>query len=262
MEHVIKKAARVVGLDNRRLPKKSGQSSTSLTLPSYHSAILALLSAKKNIRTVVIGANDGKHNDPLYTLLTEKLSAIMEIILFEPQKSLIPVLHEHYQFYKNYRVINCAIGSGLALKLFSVRPEYWNRMQPDYAADWPIYRAPTGVTSFCRDNVAHWVRKFLRPGEAVQDVLEENDVPCHPLVEALMMENIECNVDVIQVDTEGYDDEVLFCCEIEKTRPSVIRYEAKLLSEIRLTRLSDYLKTCGYTSRRDGVDMMCFRVDI
>ncbi len=113
------------------------------------------------INIVQVGANDGVINDPLHGFLKAHPAAT-RVILVEPQAALIPVLRQAYACHPGAVIVQAAVGPVGPLLLHRVRPECWGDLVVPYAAGWPEYRAPTGVTSARRDTVLAWVAQHYR----------------------------------------------------------------------------------------------------
>jgi len=226
--------------------------------PEYHAAILALASQGRPVRICVIGANDGKANDPIYFLVRDNLRSNSQILLFEPQPYLLQFLKKNYSFHPAHKIINAAVGPQDSLTLHAVRPEHWDRFNPSYAAKWPTYRAPTGVTSFDRENVVGWVRKHLPDEKDPDSLVAELTVPSGRLVPYVQDHWQDTTIDVLQIDAEGFDDEVIYACDIEVTQPKIIRFESAHLSAERLARLREHLSE-NYLLVELGRDMLGIR---
>jgi FkbM family methyltransferase len=211
----------------------------------YQTAILTLLSQKPRLRIAVIGANDGKHADPLYGILEQHLAPRVELLLFEPQTQLIPYLNANLAFVENKRIFNHAVGEPGELTLHVIGEAHWEALQPRYAKDWPLYRAPTGVTSASRDNLRKWIAE-LRPDLDPEPMIETVKVPCSPLVDALEAKGIAPEIDVLQIDTEGHDDTVIHNCDLARTRPAIVNCETHHLGIERLRELLGLFEGAGY----------------
>ena len=216
--------------------KKSGR------YTPYQSAVLALASARDPLRICIVGANDGRFGDPLYALIKNELSASTEIVLFEPQEYLIPYLTNNYAFHPNHKIVKSAIGPLSNLELHAVKPEAWSLLNPEYAKRWPQYRAPTGVTSSAREMVVNWVGNHCPDDTDPESLVTALSVPCAPLVDALSKIEQPPNLDILQIDAEGMDDEVLYACDIEQTSPSIIFLEFNHIPAERLQKLKLYLQ--------------------
>jgi len=232
------------------------------SLPVYHAMITAILAYRQDAKVVIVGANDGVTNDPFFPM-AQRFSHKTDILLVEPQKSLLPILQENYRFHPRTRLLNKAIGKPGQINLYAVRSEYWNKLKIPYARErnWPEYRAPTGITSTDRDAVLAWVSRYLPAGSDAALTVEELDVPSVDLRTALSETEMTYPIDILQVDAEGADDEVLYACNLEITKPALIRFEiAGGLEVERLDALVNYLARLGYDTFPDGEDAVSLRV--
>ncbi|MEP1933535.1 MAG: FkbM family methyltransferase, partial [Roseibium sp.] len=147
----------------------------------------------------------------------------------------------NYSFHPSHRIVPAAVGPEDTLTLHAIRPEHWKRFTPTYSSDWPSYRAPTGVTSTDRNCVLRWVKKHLPDECDPENLVTELTVPSKRLTGFLECLGKEPVVDVLQVDAEGFDDEVIYACDIDLTEPKIIRFEHSHLPEERLARLKKHL---------------------
>lgn len=226
-------------------PEKSRQ------LSPYHATVLTLLTRKPNISVVVVGANDGKINDPLFELVRTSISERVRLLLVEPQQNLIELLQDNYGFVQRKSIVNCAVGERGAMSLFTVKQSYWNSVKAPYGKTWPGYRAPSGVASTSKAHVDAWVRKYLkgyRPDEVIQEVL----VPSKPLGDVLREQLFPTQIDVLQIDVEGNDDQVIYNSNLPEARPAVIHFETKHLSLEKETALKNFLFRQGYATAQVG----------
>ena len=70
----------------------------------YHRAIRLLGANKRCLNTVIVGANDGKTNDPIYEI-TLKYPSLFDMLLVEPLSSLHPTIKENYSHIYSCKVI-------------------------------------------------------------------------------------------------------------------------------------------------------------
>lgn len=117
----------------------------------YSIALRALIQIKNKINVVVVGANDGKINDPIYNFNIEKSDKSI-VCLIEPNTALLPYLKENYSSHPCYKIANCAVGKDGILSLYAIKEDFWESFQPPYAKRWPVYRAATGITSASREH--------------------------------------------------------------------------------------------------------------
>lgn len=226
----------------------------------YFEEVLALFGARRTIRIVVVGANDGRINDPIYRTAM-RLRHRVEIVLIEPQGAVIPHLRQSYEGHPGARILHAAVGPPGTLELHAVRKEYWDRAVLPYGVGWPAYRAPTGITSTDRAAVADWVRAYI-PGVTAEDAIWTEIIPCLDLEALLQANGIDWDsIDVLQVDTEGFDDVVLANSGLERLRPSVIHFESKMLPPDRLAALTGLLAAQDYVLTPSGADTLAVRRD-
>ncbi len=212
---------------------------------AYLSSLITAICYRTRIHIAVVGANDGKINDPIYEF-GRKYYKNTRIILIEPQSYLVPILEANYSFHPHKSIINCAVGPNGFLTLYSVNESIWKDLDVWYATGWPEYRAPTGVTSAKKQHVQKWLQRHYNGQKKVQDVIVETTVASKNLGPLLESVGIKHQIDVLQVDAEGYDDEVIYNSNIEYTIPKIIYFEAENLSSDKFKNLKTYLQLKGY----------------
>lgn len=99
-----------------------------------------------------------------------------------------------------------------------------------------------------KHRVIQWLSKFVDQRE--DEGVIETKIEVRPLTDWCEHFGIAPRFDVLQVDTEGVDDEVIYHADLETIRPSVLYFESKNLERHRLKRLKSYLKGLGYRCRR------------
>lgn len=211
----------------------------------YVQSLEKLFRSQKTSYVVQIGANDGRINDPIFDVVMRH-RATTRILLIEPQPELLPHLRENYRLHPNAVIWNGAIGPNDSLSLFRVKPDYYDVFIKRYLLDSPSYRVPSGFTSSVRDHVIRHTAGNIPPGVELSDAIEEIVVPCTTLDGLLKQLKIEERVDVIQIDTEGMDDVVLYACNLSKLMPSLINFEHAHIPDERLKALSQYLSKLDY----------------
>lgn len=217
-----------------------------LTYQPYHRALAALLNKKGQLRIAVVGANDGKINDPVYGFVQQHPDQT-EMILVEPQAGLLDALAANYADQPEAHIIHGAVGAQGRLKLYTVDPAIWSKTQPFYAKAWPAYRAPSGIVSSERDRVLAWIGNYV---ERPETHVVETEVEAKPLTDWLLSQGLPETIDVLQVDTEGVDDQVIYHSALEILEPSVIYFESKNLSAQKLNDLRAHLSNLSYQMRQ------------
>ncbi len=253
MKAIIRRLFSRIGYQKPRTPKITKRDRFD---SAYQCALIALLSCKESLKIVEVGANDGQTADPLYEFAMA-FKDRTDITLIEPNSKLVPYLEQSYVDHPSHKIANCAIGPKGQLVLHAVSPSIWNDLDVSYANDWPIYRAPTGVTSTHRAHVENWLRKHLPDKSLLDHAIIELIVESAPLMEVLnrlhsRSDNNAFPIDVLQVDTEGFDAEVIYQSSIDETAPSIIYFESRHLSADRIVNLRIFLDHRGYIVTRQG----------
>jgi FkbM family methyltransferase len=216
-----------------------------LTYRPYHRALARALAERGRLTIAVVGANDGKINDPVYGF-AQRHAEHTEMVLIEPQADLLAPLKDHYQHHPRTDIIHGAVGSTSPLTLYTVDPDVWPQTQPFYAKAWPNYRAPSGIASTEKARVLAWIGRYLdNPAEH----LVATEIEARPLSNWLAHVQRPARIDVLQVDTEGVDDQVIYQADLATTQPVVIYFESKNLSPAKLDALHAHLRQHGYRWR-------------
>lgn len=148
-----------------------------------------------------IGAFDGVGEDDLRNLIvTHKLRGV----LVEPQPSAFARLQQTYRNQPNVTLLQAAIA-----EQEGSRDLYCKRGEASMAA------------SFDRGHLR-------RHGIADSDIVAE-PVACHTIASALRVAGL-ANVDLIQIDAEGYDWQIIQSIDFNRIRPRIIRFEYRNLS--------------------------------
>lgn len=236
----------------KRVPRKSADS-----IDAYHAVLNTQLSYVHELRIVVVGANDGVLNDPIYRFVSTFPNRT-RLVLIEPQPNLMPILRENYEFHPNCHICNCAVGDGSSMKLFRINEVCWDSLKVAYGKNWPSYRLASGVTSQSYEHVEKWLMascKDCDPRECIGTI----EVAAPKLLTILHERTLEDEIDVLQIDAEGYDDQVLYNCTIEVTKPVVIRFEWNKLTAKSLETLVTYLEDLPYQVYFDERDAFAIR---
>jgi FkbM family methyltransferase len=179
-----------------------------------------------NFLFIQVGANDGVHGDPIRDLVLEHdLSGI----LVEPLPDLFAHLRQNYAGRVKLRFENAAIGAEEG-----VAPIY--RVCPDTpgAPRWWF-----DLASFDRDVL---MRHGIPAG-----VIETLMVPTTTFKALLARHGVSrMDVDLLQVDTEGYDGAVVRAALASGLRPGIINYESCHLPPRERYELRQLLKASHY----------------
>jgi FkbM family methyltransferase len=199
-------------------------------IPVFHLCIYRLMELRgESLKFIEVGANDGMCGDPLRPFV---LNHHWTGILVEPQPDVFKRLKENYVEYSDRLIFeNVAIGPS------------FNSLT--------LYRAPNAE---------------LKPGESMHPSLtvtstdpavvsHQTGVPRASLVEVKvpcltlddLIEKHQYNqLDVLQVDVEGFELNVLQTLNFSKTRPGVIQFEHGHLKPKQLSATAELLTKYDY----------------
>ena len=168
---------------------------------------------KPNAMVVQIGSNDGFHGDPINVLL--KKNSSWKCLLVEPVPYLFERLRQNYGDSARFKFVNAAINDGKTSRF------YWvDQSAKQHIPDLPWWYDQLG--SFNRDHIKSELDGVLEP------YIVSRDIQGIRLPDLLTREGIE-HIDVLHIDTEGYDWKVLSQLDLRKFNPTIILYEHKHL---------------------------------
>jgi len=188
-----------------------------------------------------IGAFDGVHGDPVYPLIDRhKLRGI----LLEPQKDAFARLQANYARFPNFCLINAAIADQDGERpLFRIKPDATG---PDWLHQ---------IASFNRSAILS--HADMVPD--LQSMIETEMVRCMTF-ESLFREIRLETIDLLLIDTEGFDAEVLRMFDVPKRRPPIVRFEHKHLKpEVHEQALAMLVRE-GYRLTICGTDTLAYRI--
>ncbi|QPN59139.1 FkbM family methyltransferase [Synechococcus sp. CBW1002] len=184
---------------------------------------------------VQVGANDGIHGDPLHAYI---LRHEWRGILIEPQPDVFARLVHNYAACSDRLIFeNSAISpSGSYINIYRVP-----FVQPSDHQDIPFSLT---VTSFSPSVVS---RQTGVPEQSLQQVR----VPALTL-DALLQKHGFDDLDLLQIDCEGYDSQVLESIDFKRYRPRLIQFEHGHLSRHELSRLEGRFARDNYQMHYGG----------
>lgn len=237
-------------------------SSTAWT--PLESALYGLLSAKDSLNVIQIGANDGKWNDPIHAFLMREARAT-NVLLVEPQPEIAVILAKTYMNHPSVEVFEGAVSLEPGeVVLHRIRPELWEVTVMPYLKGAPAYRAPSGFASVERNHVEQHAQKlrWRSNGEPVRldEALEELHVPARTLAELSAIYEHVFPLDVLQVDVEGFDDQLVLSSLDSAIFPKIINFEVRHLTRSRSSAIASRLELEGYRLVVTGGDLLAVRM--
>ena len=187
---------------------------------------------------VQIGSNDGKTGDPLHALLQKNKK--WKALLVEPVPYAFERLKTNYSDRSRFICENVAINQGEALDF------YWvDSIAKKHLQDLPYWFDQLG--SFDKEHILKHFDGQLAPfivSQKLQGI---------KLVNLLNKHQID-RIDILHIDTEGYDWEILSQLDLNKHCPQFIMYEYKHLNQMDLQKSIQFLK--DYQIFNIGIDLL------
>jgi FkbM family methyltransferase len=194
---------------------------------------------------VQIGANDGVFQDPIWEFVTRNDVAGLVV---EPLPDVFEQLAANYRPYPKVTAVNTAIHASLsAAEMYRVDParllnlEAWAR----------------GIGSFNRQ---HHVDAGVPA-----DAMRTETVPCMTLEALLQQHGVEA-IDLLQIDTEGYDAEIIRMIDFRIRRPAIIHFEHGLpngiMTPAEFKQCASLLMDNGYLLATAYFDAVAYRPEM
>jgi FkbM family methyltransferase len=179
-----------------------------------------------------IGAFDGVWEDDLRELVHKHN---LRGVLVEPQPAAFARLQQTYRNQRQVTLLQAAIAESEG-----TRDLYCHRGRASMAA------------SFDRNHL----RKH---GISDHDIAVQ-PVPCHTVESALHLAGLQ-NVDLIQIDAEGYDWPIIRSIDFTRIKPRMIRFEYRHMSDHEADACLAYLASHGYRFILEARDIIAVRVE-
>ncbi|NJL75949.1 MAG: FkbM family methyltransferase [Saprospiraceae bacterium] len=197
------------------------------------------------ITVVQIGANDGITHDPIHKFIKRDK---WKGVLLEPQKNVFNTLAYLYKKNKGIVTLNAALdtcdGEGKIYKIAFSEARWANGLTS--------FNKATLQSAFDSGYVAEKAREdgLEIPNDSSACIAEE---PVELISPCTLIEKYNLgNIDILQIDTEGYDFEIIKMFLATQTTPPLIVFESKHLSAVDTTNCIAYLTSNHYRTRKFG----------
>lgn len=197
--------------------------------------------AGRPLTFVQIGSNDGSMGDPLHEVVKKRH---WRGVLVEPLPHLFAALQANYRGVPGVTFEQSAVGAvdGMAVMYSLVR-------RPGD----PVWAG--GLGSFSRETMLEAAAEIPDIAERIEEV----EVPVVRL-ETLLDKHHIATIDLLQIDTEGYDYEILRQVDFSASwAPNYIIYESCHLDPPTLVEAHAMLASAGYKVLEAGYDDFAYR---
>lgn len=230
VEKALARAAALVGFDLRPVV-----SSKCRQIDVFDLVVRDLLTEKPVPFFLQIGAHDGLSYDPIAPFVRAHR---WPGLLVEPQPEIFAALVRNYAGHDNLLFENSAIAEQngtLTLHRFK------SANAEDHA-------------SMLTSTRKHYLQLN---GDGHQGELEEIVVPALTL-DALLDKHHIAHVDILQIDTEGYDFQILQMVDFTRIKPVLIHFESNFLNSRQKAECLHRLNEQGYAVSLLGIDTIAY----
>ncbi len=227
--------------------------------------VLAWLATRPSFCIVQIGANRGDTpEDPLFRFLSTELPAMTPerrartlVVLVEPAAEDFKRLRQAYAGVPCVRFENVAVAETRGVREL-------NRLGVDPVAHgYPSWMS--GLASLRAERMTTlWDEYEKEHGPADRDIKgfyerwrAVEPVTCVTFADLLQRHGIKA-IDLLQIDTEGYDYRILQTIDFNRIRPAFVNYERVLLQEDEAA-CRQLMTRAGYSLTDRGPDTLCTR---
>lgn len=210
------------------------------------------LGRKPSFSVVQIGAYIGpSSNDPLSAFFQSRAGHGLKAILVEPVHEYFERLRENYRGLEGLHFENIAIAETSGERDFyrlGVKPGDFGF--PDEVEQYGSLMADRMTDMWQRYGGDERTKEFYQKHRVVERVR------CLTLADLLAKYDIK-QLDLLQIDAEGYDYEILKTIDFKSLRPSYINYERAMLGKDKETACRAMLTNAGYKLSDYDMDTFC-----
>lgn len=214
----------------------------------FESFLYRHLAVHKKVTFLQIGANDGVMNDPVYHFNVDNKGFVSGFVL-EPLPDIFEKLVENYKCCPNIKPFNLAIHASESEMVL-------HRVKPERAGEIPEFAR--GIASF---DETHWVKTTLVPNESF---MEQVKVKCISFPNFIKEHSID-KLDLLLLDTEGYDYQILMSIDFTQIKPRIIRFEHgvrnQVMSNEKFIEICNRLNSFGYQIIAESYDATAYLLD-
>jgi FkbM family methyltransferase len=228
-----KTLVRIAGLAGYELKPRLSYQAPSIDILDL--AIKDLMSREPDIFFLQIGAHDGLSYDPISSYIRR---FHWKGLLVEPQPSIFKKLQENYHDENQLLFENSALArrdGSIELHCFA------NASSEDHA-------------SMLASTRKHYL---VFNGDGHRGSLKTITVPALTLKSLLEKHQVE-RVNILQIDTEGFDFEIIAMIDFQRFKPDIIHYENNFLNRRQKSECARILGDQKYSLLNLGIDTIAY----
>ncbi len=239
---VVKRAIESTGYAIVKIRKPTPQSEKQITPENFYDLYFSSIDPKEFF-FVQIGAHDGVHGDPIHRYV---IKYSLSGIVVEPQADVFEKLKETYRDHPTIKCVRAAVGTD-APSFYTVKGEY---------RDADNFNKMTRIASFSKEAIKKSLRSKIPKGADPENYIQETAVPLLSFDE---LTRDVSKIDFLQIDTEGYDWEILKMVDFGRFDPKILNFESQLFSDQVRTECEEKLSKLGYKFFRTRSDTCAYK---
>lgn len=207
-------------------------------IPYFKVEVNRLIKTGRKIKFIQVGANDGVSFDDLFQYVT---GYHWSGVAIEPLNHVYNRLVINYEDYKEVIPLRVAVHpTEKEIVIYRVSRKF-------------ISQYPDWVSGIASVNRSHLINN------GVDDyAITAEKVPCMHLRD-IVINYKQQDADILQIDTEGFDAEVIRMIDFDIFSPTLIKYESGNLSPRDNSEIQNLLKSHGYKLYQDGIDSVAVK---
>lgn len=223
---------------------------TKLVINNFDDLVSAYTRTVDDFFFIQIGANDGRNGDPLFKFVTE---LGWSGVLVEPQKLI----------FEERLLANYADCSDLSFENVAIDEEDGQR--EIFQLSFSQKRWATGLASFKKSHLQDHIDNgyIERSIGDERDKLPSNELDyiCSDTVTTMSFKTLIDkyriqNLDLLQIDTEGYDYHLLKMYDFDRLRPAIVQFEHHVMTEEQRLSSRNMLGAYGYLTFIDHINIV------
>jgi FkbM family methyltransferase len=199
-------------------------------------AVPAFLTRFTDFTVCQVGASDGKTSDPLEHLIRKY---DLRGVLIEPLPKSFELLQKKYINSKNITCVNCAVSEVSGTVSFFC----------------PKDDGHHGLSDFQKSGLT---KKSMLKAGINDDAIEQITVMSKTLVDIIREQGLD-RIHLLQIDTEGFDFEIVKCALNLPDLPPVIHFESIHLSKLDKLGSRELLASKGYYLIESEMDTLAYQ---
>jgi FkbM family methyltransferase len=210
---------------------------------------------------VQVGAHNGISN--FYDVMYDSVMHFnLQGLLVEPQASVFAELQENYKAQSGLIFENVAIGHNNGNHiLYTIKKNLDFLAYVNQAASFNLSHVRKMLEKHLRHEAAQdVVQRFKELGLSVDDCIEAETVQTYTF-ESLLNQHGVRRIDLLQIDTEGFDYEVIKMANLREFKPTLINYEHEHLSDVDQLECWRDLRALDYRLFTHGGDTCAYKAN-